>query len=192
LLKRENPLSHKEKSLKYCLFLAFDPLLFRLFYSLLAPLETNPDPSLRSSFPLSNNDTLRSFPYPTQSFRVVSSVGLLLLMVFARFLMDSLTNTLMHPSDEQIWKQAGLFEQVDSLENRPPSFPSKTISNCPASSSIDPVATGTLLSLLYLTDPPPTPAVIHTPQPFQKAPKSLAVEFTLVARYGNLTKKPDV
>jgi len=49
----------------------------------------------------------------------------------------------MHPSDELIWKQVGFFDQVDSLEKWFPSLPSNLISNCPSSSSIDPVVQDT-------------------------------------------------
>jgi hypothetical protein len=39
--------------------------------------------------------------------------------------MDLLTNPLMQPSDELIWKQVSLFDKLDSLESKRQFFPSK-------------------------------------------------------------------
>jgi hypothetical protein len=55
--------------------------------------------------------------------------------------MDEMTNSLLNPSDELIWKQVGFFEQVDSLERRNPTLPPKPYPFCQASASDAPAVT---------------------------------------------------
>jgi hypothetical protein len=50
--------------------------------------------------------------------------------------MDPLTNTLMQPTDELLWKQEGLFDLADSLEKRCPPPPPESLSNCPYTSTV--------------------------------------------------------
>jgi hypothetical protein len=116
------------------LVLVFFGLIVQTFVFWVSSLRIGPVP-LTSSF-LSENYRLyftelfsrQTFPFlPRSSFIGSYNLGSVII------LMDPLTFPLMQPADEVLWKQAGLFEKLDSLESELQSVPAKpSFSNFPS------------------------------------------------------------
>jgi hypothetical protein len=98
-------------------------------------------------------------------------------------LMESLTNQMMHPSDEIIWEQEGLFDKIDLLSARIQTFPAKSsLSNkpfstpfptLPTSEDLDrdiPTADGTRSPLLSLPAQPPVQVKLKAPPTAHRVP----------------------
>jgi len=99
--------------------------------------------------------------------------------------MDSLTNELMQPTDEILWKQQGFFEHVDSLDNRFSSLPPKTFSN-----STDPSTVTTDATDAPSTKLSPRASNLSPINPTRLPPKATHKTLLSVERHGNQPGKP--